>query len=274
MFQVGIASWTCETDGTVDAVQRIARHGFRNVELWCNYAHLDPRLGENVSRVQEVLRQERLRAVSLHAPYEFRGKQLSAGAAWAAWEQLMTEILEAAQLLEVGFVVVHPVLLCFPSDPAHSVPEVTGCQEESLKRVARSAAGKGIKIALENMGRKSAPAFADLHEVVKLVHHLGENNVGICFDTGHCLISGLDPMQEINHCASELFSFHLHENDGVEDLHWVPGRGLIDWPRFFDKVRTLGYGGSFILEIWGGSNAEPVLKEARSFVERHDLMVG
>ena len=84
MFQVGIASWTCETDGTVDAVQRIARHGFRDVELWCNYAHLDPRLGENVSRVQEVLRQERLRAVSLHAPYEFRGKQLSAGAAWAA----------------------------------------------------------------------------------------------------------------------------------------------------------------------------------------------
>jgi sugar phosphate isomerase/epimerase len=272
MFQAGIASWTCETDGTIDALRRIARHGFRDVELWCNYAHLDPRLGEDVSRVQKILTQEGLRTVSLHAPYEFRGEQLADETAWAMWEQLMAQVLDAAQLLQVSFVVVHPVLLCFPSSPAQSAPVVTGCREESLRRVARSAGEKGIRIALENMGRKSVAAFADLRELVRLTDGLGGDNVGICFDTGHCLISGLDPVQEIEQCASKLYSFHLHENDCVEDLHWVPGRGPIDWPRFIEKLRRLGYRGSLILELWGGTNAEAVMDEARGFVERHNLM--
>jgi sugar phosphate isomerase/epimerase len=271
MFHAGIASWTCETDGTLEALRRIGRHGFRDVELWCNYAHLDPRLGEDVRRVQEVLSQEGLRAVSLHAPYEFRGKQFSEEAAWAAWEQLMIPLLETAELLQVSLVVVHPALLCFPSNPTESTPMVTGCQEESLIRVIRLAGKKGIKIALENMGRKTVPTFADLCKLVELVDRLGEDNVGICFDTGHCLISGLDPMQEVEQCASKLCSFHLHENDRVEDLHWVPGRGAIDWPRFFEKLRTLDYRGPLILEIWGGRHADATMDDARGFVERHHL---
>ncbi len=272
MFRAGIASWTCETDGTADALRRIARHGFREVEVWCNYAHLDPRVGEDVSRVQEVLTEEGVRAISVHAPYEFRGQKLSDPAAWAAWEQLMMPTLEVAQLLHASFAVVHPVLLCYPSTPVQSDPVVTECQEESLTRVARVAAAKGIRIALENMGRQTAPNFADLREIVKLVDRLGEENIGICFDTGHCLISGLDPLQEVEQCAGRLDSFHLHENDCLEDLHWVPGQGPIDWSRFLDKVRTLNYKGPFILELWGGTNAAAVMSEARGFVERHNLM--
>ncbi len=272
MFQVGIASWTCETDGTVDALRRIARYGFRDVELWGNYAHVDPRLGGDVTRVQEVLAQEGLRAISLHAPYEFRGEKLSTEAAWATWEALMAEVLEAAQTLQVSFVVVHPVLLWFASDPAQSEPEVTGCQEASLKRIARLAGEKGMRLAVENLPRETAPSFADLRELVTLTHSLGEENVGICFDTGHCLTSGLDPIREIDDCASELYSFHLHENDGVEDLHWVPGKGRIDWPRFFDKLRALNYKGSFIMELWGGKDANLVLNEAGNFLKQHRLM--
>lgn len=269
MIQVGIASWTCETDGIIDALRRIARHGFRDVELWCNYAHLDPRLGEDVNAVHQVLTQERLRAVSLHAPYEFRGQQLSDETAWAQWEQLMVPVLEGAKRLQVRFVVVHPVLLCYPSTPAQSVPDVTGCQERSLKRVARLARENGIQVALENLARETAPAFADLRELVKLVDRLGEDNIGICFDTGHCLISGLDPLQEVEQCASRLCSFHVHENDCVEDFHWVPGRGRIDWPGFLEKLRRLGFRGSFILEIWGGRDADAVMNEAQRFVARH-----
>lgn len=272
MFQVGIASWTCETDRAVDALRRIARHGFRQVELWCNYAHLDPRLGEDVTMVREVLEEEGVRAVSLHAPFEFRGEKLSTEAVWEVWEELMARVLETAQLLEVGFLVVHPVLLCVPSDPRHGEREVVACQEPSLKKVARSAGGRGIRIALENLRRKSTPAFADMRRLVELTRRLGEDNVGICLDTGHCLASGLDPLREVDDCASQVYSFHLHENDGVEDLHWVPGKGWVDWPRFFDKLRKVNYDGSLILEVWGDKNAEDVMVEARSFAERYGLM--
>ncbi len=85
MFQVGINSLTCESDGTVDGLRRIARHGFRHVEIWCNHAHLDPRLDEDVTMVGQILEEEGLRAVSLHAPFEFRGERLSGETLWEAW---------------------------------------------------------------------------------------------------------------------------------------------------------------------------------------------
>ncbi|MFQ5657004.1 MAG: sugar phosphate isomerase/epimerase family protein [Candidatus Methylomirabilales bacterium] len=269
MVPVGIASWTCEMDGAVNAVRRIARHGFQNVELWCNYAHLDPRLEEDVTMLGQVLREERLRPVSLHAPFEFRGEKTSTQDVWAAWEELMTTLVETADHLEVGFLVVHPVLVSRPPDLRGG--EIIACHEQSLKRVARLAAGRGIRIALENLGRKNVPDFADPAEVVKLTQRLGEDNVGVCFDTGHCLVSGLDPIEEMDHCLPHVLSFHIHENDGLEDLHWVPGKGRIDWPRFFDKLHTVGYGGLLIMEIWGGQDADRVMEEARDFADQYSL---
>ncbi|MFQ5990697.1 MAG: sugar phosphate isomerase/epimerase family protein [Candidatus Methylomirabilales bacterium] len=274
MFQVGINSLTCEADGIVDSLQRIARHGFRNVEIWCNYAHLDPRLGPDVTMVRRVLEEEGLRAVSLHSPFEFRGEKLSVEAAWEAWENLMSQVVETAQYLRVGFLVVHPVLVCSPSGSRQGEREVAPCREESLRRVARLAARGGIRIALENLGRKTVADLAHPSEVMKLARRLGEDNIGVCFDTGHCLVSGLDPVRETDHCTSQVYSFHVHENDGVEDMHWVPGKGPIDWPRFFEKLRALKYEGPLILEIWGGKDGEGVVKDARAFVEEHSLSLG
>ncbi len=270
MFQVGIASWICETDGTTQALRRIAQHGFRNVELWGNYAHVDPRRGEDISRVLDVLTAEGLRAMSLHAPYEFRGVNIPKEP-WGAWEELMEQVVTTARDFGVDFMVVHPVLLCFPSDPPEGKPDVTACEEDTLRRVARLAGNRGIKIALENLCRKTAPAFADLDRLVTLARRVGEENVGICFDTGHRLASGLDPLRELDHCASMLCSFHAHENDGVEDLHWVPGRGRIDWTRFLERLRDMEYRGAFVLELWGGPDAESVMRIARAFLKWHRL---
>ena len=271
MFQVGVNSLTCESDGIADDLQRIARHGFRNVEIWCNYAHLDPRLRPDVTTVGQVLKEEGLRAVSLHSPFEFRGEKLSVEDAWKAWEKLMSQVVETAEYLQVDFLVVHPVLVCNPSGSKQGDREVAPCREESLKRIAGLAARRGMRIALENLGRKTVADLAHPSEVMKLARRLGGDNIGVCFDTGHCLLSGLDPVRETDHCSSQVYSFHIHENDGVEDTHRVPGKGPVDWPRFFEKLQALQYGGSLILEIWGGTDGDGVLKDARAFVEQHNL---
>ncbi len=184
----------------------------------------------------------------------------------------MAQVLETAQHLKVGFVVVHPVLVWRSLDPTQGGREIVACQEHSLGRVARLAAGQGIRIALENLGMKTVPDLAHPTALVELARRLGGDNVGVCFDTGHCLVSGLDPLREMDRCTSQVYSFHIHENDGVEDLHWVPGKGPIDWPRFFDKLRTLRYEGSFILEVWGGKDSEDVMQDAKAFVKRHNLI--
>ena len=45
-----------------------------------------------------------------------------------------------------------------------------------------------------------------------------------------------------------LACLHVHDNDGVRDLHWVPYRGVIDWADFSLALHEIGYEGTLSLE--------------------------
>ena len=46
--------------------------------------------------------------------------------------------------------------------------------------------------------------------------------LGFCFDTGHANLTGLDFERFITGLGERLKVFHIHDNDGVRDLHQIP----------------------------------------------------
>ena len=42
--------------------------------------------------------------------------------------------------------------------------------------------------------------------------------------------------------------FHIHDNNGIADLHLMPYYGVIDWEDFGKALREVGFSGSFSLE--------------------------
>ena len=43
-------------------------------------------------------------------------------------------------------------------------------------------------------------------------------------------------------------SFHLSDYDGIDEAHWIPGTGIIDWPSVMAAVRAIRHDVILILE--------------------------
>ena len=77
-----------------------------------------------------------------------------------------------------------------------------------------------------------------------LIAELSEQKVGFCFDLGHwASYSGGFQYQNLSlwmqTLGQHLAHLHLHDNDGVADLHLGLGHGNIPWPELFSGLELL-----------------------------------
>ena len=97
----------------------------------------------------------------------------------------------------------------------------------ALDILAPEAQALEMVLALEN-GFTADFLIQSAGELVEFVENYGHPAVGICYDSGHANISGgVIPVLET--LAPHVVTMHLHDNNGREDQHLVPGEGTIDW---------------------------------------------
>jgi len=99
------------------------------------------------------------------------------------------------------------------------------------------------------------------------VEGINDPGLGLCLDTGHCLLNGFDLSTEVRRCAGHLLTLHASDSDGREDRHWVPAKGILDWNRFLTDLKSIRYQRMFILEVAGQGDEDLVLKESRAVAE-------
>lgn len=133
--------------------------------------------------------------------------------------------------------------------------------ERFLELLAPQAKELGITICMENIytnigshiiegpccnARKAAARIDRMNE------KYGAEVLGFCFDTGHANLVGIDMEDFITVLGSRLKVLHIHDNDGIGDLHQIPytftrnreNASSTDWEGFirglqkvrFDKV--------------------------------------
>ncbi|MFR2694474.1 MAG: sugar phosphate isomerase/epimerase family protein [Enterocloster bolteae] len=86
---------------------------------------------------------------------------------------------------------------------------------------------------------------------------------GFCLDTGHSELVKRPPYKTVLRLGHRIKILHLHENDGIEDLHQIPhtfGRKAGDG---FDRggpfagLRATGYDGVLNFETFPAMNSFP-----------------
>ena len=73
--------------------------------------------------------------------------------------------------------------------------------------------------------------------------------LGFCFDTGHANLVGLDFEQFITTLGSRLKVLHIHDNDGISDLHQImfpftktrENHSSTDWGGFIRGLRNIRF---------------------------------
>lgn len=135
-------------------------------------------------------------------------------------------------------------------------PFIRDTNVDSLRRLLDHIGGENLRLAIENLlgpGARKIPAASasniygnrirDLLEIIKL---LGPDKVGICLDTGHANVEGIDIPAAVAEIGRYLIATHIHENDGHNDLHLFPFSmrkefSNMDWSAILRAFRNIDY---------------------------------
>ncbi len=134
--------------------------------------------------------------------------------------------------------------------------------ETNIARYSRlipAALQHGVTICLENMfssvrGKIYSACCSDFDEACRYIDTLntlaGAKCFAFCLDTGHALLLGKDLMRVMTQLGSRIAAFHIHDNNGIADQHLAPYMGIMDWNRFVEGLKAIGYRGALSFEAF------------------------
>lgn len=111
---------------------------------------------------------------------------------------------------------------------------------ERIKKIVNYAKELNVKVAFENTKIKGYLEY--------VLGNIKDDNVGICFDAGHCHVHFNDEFN-FEFFKDRIFAVHLHDNDKSDDLHLLPFDGTIDWKNVIKKLKECNYNGPITLEL-------------------------
>ena len=76
-------------------------------------------------------------------------------------------------------------------------------------------------------------------ELEYLVEPFDSTLVGICLDVNHVMERWRELPDLIARLAPRIRTFHINDYDGVDEMHWFPGQGIIDWPSTMNAIRAI-----------------------------------
>lgn len=174
--------------------------------------------------------------------------------------EITVKTMDISSRMGSRYIVVHPVTFAYQ----YSKQEEHDRNIEMYKRFIPAAKEYHQIICLENMFLEKnyhlmEGVCSDFAEASAMIDELnefaGEELFGFCFDVGHANILGKNMYQALVTLGSRLKILHIHDNDGVSDLHTLPYTFMrswsgisTDWNGFIRGLKDIGYKGVLSFE--------------------------
>ena len=114
---------------------------------------------------------------------------------------------------------------------------------ESLAALARVAAENGAVMAVENLPRTCLGR--DSSDILRLL--AADPRLRVCFDTNHLLRETHGDF--VKAVGEKIVTTHVSDYDFIDEKHWLPGEGKVDWPTLTQLLKNAGYGGVWLYEV-------------------------
>ena len=165
-------------------------------------------------------------------------------------EQLICRSVEAAGMLGIPWLVVHPFSVRDAAWYSHRGSVKVNL--EHMKRYADIASRFNTGIAIENMvedqsSRRYGSCAEDLLELLDL---LEDPTFGVCWDFGHGGRSNCDTAASLRQIGDKLKVVHVHDwkwNKPHHD-HTLPYLGFTEWKEILQVLKEIGFKGDWNLE--------------------------
>ena len=238
----------------LDSFDRIARLGFRGVEIMCDQPHLYPPEYDDkkLKAVKASLQKNGLKPTNLNSFTLFAVGDTYLPS-WIEPEADRRKIrvdhtlacLDIAAFIGCGNISIPP-----------GGPLPAGMTRKEALRLFHQGMDQVIPRAEELGARLLVEPEPDLlmertSEIKPFVADIQSSIVGVNFDIGHFFCAGEDPAAAFE----ELFAWvgHIHIEDIAstrEHNHLIAGLGAIDFPSVFTAMKRLGYSHDMSLELY------------------------
>ena len=250
-------------------LDRVWDAGFPQVEIFCGRHHFDYHDKAQINELRYWFRDSQLKIHSVHGPMynddvwgrsgpqsivditePVKGKRI-------AIVDEVKRALELADFIPVRYLIQHIGVAGQEFDERRLEAAFS-----SLEEIKVFAGQRGVEILVENTPNRLSTAD-------KLNYFLNETHLklGYCFDIGHAHMTG-DFAGEFEQMKSRIRSTHIHDNDGKEDLHQLPGSGTIDWKRAMKLLRSGNGQWPLVLELKEPPGVENLVAEARRALDK------
>ena len=134
-----------------------------------------------------------------------------------------------------------------------------------LMSIAPAAQESGVTLCVENLYNSIGGHMVEgpctdaglaAERIDRMNEQAGAEVFGFCFDTGHANLLGIDMERFITKLGTRLKVLHIHDNDGIADLHQLPytftktreNASATDWEGFLKGLYQIHFDGVLSFE--------------------------
>ena len=125
----------------------------------------------------------------------------------------------------------------------------------SLSALAEVAESVGAVICVENLPRTCLGR--DSSDILELIS--ADSRLRVCFDTNHLLEESITDF--IKAVGDRIITIHVSDYDRLNERHWLPGEGCINWQELYTALLGTGYSGAWLYEL--ALSAPPSIERPR-----------
>ncbi|HTS51883.1 MAG TPA: sugar phosphate isomerase/epimerase family protein [Burkholderiales bacterium] len=246
-----------------DALETLARRGYRRFEIMAQRPHLDPMMehGE-AAAFGRFLRDAGLTVETINMPSLDQNLASASPEMRAYTVRLFERLIAIAETIGASGVItvtgrVNPLIA-----PARR--DLESWFYEAFERVHRAAESAGVRLWLENIPMGVYPR-AD--QLIAFADRVGSPAVGICYDIANAHFIGEDTAEGLRKVRSRLGIVHLSDSGREAWRHDPVGQGSCDFAGFGAALREIGYAGTSMLEIVADPPVEHIVASHRRLAQ-------
>lgn len=171
------------------------------------------------------------------------------------FKKCIIRAMEVASVMGAQVIVVHPLHYLEYDDNKF---ELYNINMEFYRELIPYAQRLNIKIACENLFQVNAKGnvvdsvCASYEEYNKYIDTISSSWFTACLDIGHCKVCGRKAQDVIRAMGRDrITALHIHDNNGITDLHKLPGMVSEDWNEICKALAEINYTGNFTFEVNG-----------------------
>ena len=118
---------------------------------------------------------------------------------------------------------------------------------KSLREIESELKELNVLLALEFLPRLCiGNTLSDMDQILE---EMNPDIFGVCFDVNHIMTQYPQIPAITRSLGKRLFTTHISDYNGIDECHWLPGNGVIDWKGFVEALKDIDYQGPFNYEI-------------------------